>query len=139
MNSLTALLEQFSLPELTKVLRYTALSAVAVGVVALVVAALLQAVIFGWGVCLGLALGLANIRLVTLQTAHVSERKVPKPIRALASLTLARLAVTTAIIVALAAFVTSLGLGAVAGIAVFYGIFLVSLIVSILRHRSVTA
>ena len=139
MNSLTALLEQFSLPELTKVLRYTALSSAVIGIAALVTSAFLSAAVFGWGVCLGLGLGLGNIRLVTLQTAHVSERKVAKPIRSLASLTLVRLAVTTAIVVVLAALVTSLGLGAVAGIAVFYGIFLVSLIVTILRHRSVTA
>ncbi len=61
-----------------------------------------------------------------------------KPVRALASLTLARLAATTIIVIGLAVFVTSLGLGAVAGIAVFYFVFLVNLIGSILRHRGAT-
>ncbi|MHB1988603.1 MAG: hypothetical protein ACYCSF_11575 [Acidimicrobiales bacterium] len=138
MNSLAALLEQFSLPELTRVLRRTALWAVAFAVVGLVVSAFLSAAIFGWGLCIGLGLGLLNIRLVTVQTVKVSESKVTKPIRALASLTLARLAVTTAVVVGLAILVTSLGLGAVAGIAAFYGVFLVNLIVGVLRQRGAT-
>ena len=60
-----------------------------------------------------------------------------KPVRALASLTLLRLGVTTIIVIGLAVFVTSLGLGAVAGIAVFYFV-LVNLIGSILRQRGAT-
>lgn len=138
MNGLTALLEQFSLPELTRVLRRTVLSALGVGAVAFVVALLLSHAPFGFGVCIGLGLGLANIRLVTAQTAKVSESKMTKPVRALASLTLARLAATTIIVIGLAVFITSLGLGAVAGIAVFYFVFLVNLIGSILRQRGVT-
>lgn len=139
MNSLAALLEQFSLPELTRVLRRTALSALVLAVVGLVVAAFLSEVAFGWGLVIGLGLGLGNIRLVSLQTAKVNESKPSKPIRALASLTLARLAVTTVIVIGLAVAVTSLGLGAVAGIAVFYGLFLVNLIVGVLRQRGATA
>lgn len=139
MNSLTALLEQFSLPELTRVLRRTALVAVAAAVVALVLSGLLSAVAFGWGVVIGLGLGLLNIRLVTVQTAKVSRSKISKPLRALASLTLARLALTTMVVIGLAVAVTSLGLGAVAGIAVFYVIFLVNLVVGIFRQRGATA
>ncbi len=139
MNSLTALLEQFSLPELTRVLRRTALSALVAAGVGLVAAAALGAAVFGWGLVIGLGLGLANIRLVTLQTARVSKSKIARPLRALASLTLARLAATTVVVIALAVFVTALGLGAVAGIAVFYLLFLVNLIVSVVRQRGATA
>lgn len=139
MNSLAGILEQFSLPELTRVLRRTALCAVALAVIGFVVAALLSESTFGWGLCIGLGLGLLNIRLVTLQTVKVSESKVTKPLRALASLTLARLAVTTAVVVGLAIIVTSLGLGAVAGIALFYGTFLANLIIGVFRERGVTA
>jgi Ca2+/Na+ antiporter len=139
MNSLTALLEQFSLPDLTRVLRRTALSALVAAGVGLVVSAALGSAVFGWGLVIGLGLGLANIRLVTLQTARVSKSKIAKPIRALASLTLARLGATTIVVIALAVLVTALGLGAVAGIAIFYGVFLVNLIVSVVRHRGAEA
>lgn len=139
MNSLAALLEQFSLPELTRVLRRTVLSSIAVGVVGFLVAAFLSAVIFAWGLVIGFCLGLMNIRLVTAQTAKVSEKKMAKPIRALASLTLARLAITTVIVIGLAIASTALGLGSVAGIAVFYFMFLLNLIVGVVRQRGAAA
>lgn len=138
-NGLAALVGQFTLPELTRVVRRTVLAALVVAIVAFVVCVFVSQLAFGFGVCVGLALGLGNIRLVTLQTAKVSGSKLSKPIRALASLTLLRLAVTTAIVVLLATVVTSLGLGAVAGIAVFYFLFIVSLISGILRHKGATA
>ncbi len=139
MNSLAALLEQFSLPELTRVLRRTVLSSIAVGVVGFLVAAFLSAVIFAWGLVIGFCLGLMNIRLVTAQTAKVSEKKMAKPIRALASLTLARLAITTVIVIGLAIASTALGLGSVAGIAVFYFMFLLNLIIGVVRQRGAAA
>jgi len=137
-NGLAGLVEQFTLPELTRVLRRTVLAAVLVGIVALVVALLLSHAAFGFGCCIGLGLGLANIRLVTRQTARVSNSGTTKPVRALASLTLVRLGVTTAVVVVLAVVVTSLGLGAVAGIAVFYFLFLANLIGQVLKHRGAT-
>ncbi len=137
-NGLAALVGQFTLPELTRVVRRTVLAALVVAIAAFVVCVFVSQLAFGFGICVGLALGLGNIRLVTLQTAKVSSSKLSKPIRALASLTLLRLAVTTAIVVLLATVVTSLGLGAVAGIAVFYFLFIVSLISGILRHKGAT-
>lgn len=134
-NGLAGLVEQFTLPELTRVLRRTVLSALALGVIALVVTVLVSLAAFGFGLCIGLGLGLANIRLVTMQTAKVSSSKVARPIRALASLTLARLALTTVVVILLAVFITSLGLGAVGGIAVFYFLFLANLIGGVLKHR----
>lgn len=139
MSSFAALLEQFSVPELTRVMRRTALSSVAFGIVALVVAALVSAAVVGAGIAIGLGLGLANIRLVTVQTARVSETKPAKPVRALASYTILRLALTTAVVVVLAVISTNLGLGTVGGIAVFYLLFIVNLILGILRQRRVTA
>ncbi len=139
MNSLAALLEQFSLSELARVLRRTVLSSIALAAIGFVVAALLSAVIFAWGLVIGFVLGLLNIRLITAQTAKVGEKKMAKPIRALASLTLARLAITTVIVIGLAIASTALGLGVVAGIAVFYFMFLLNLIVGVLRHRGAAA
>lgn len=139
MSSFAALLEQFSVPELTRVMRRTALCAVALGVAALVVAVLVHHAAFGGGLALGLGLGLANIRLVTLQTAKVSESKPRRPIRALASFTLARLAVTTAIVVAIALVSTAIGIGAVGGIALFYLVFIANLLLGLLRPKKVAA
>lgn len=139
MNGLAALLEQFSLPELTRVLRRTVLSAIGVGIVAFVLAVVVSHTVFGFGLVIGLGLGLANIRLVTAQTAKVSQARLNKPIRALASLTLVRLGATTAVVIALAVLVTSLGLGAVTGIAVFYFVFLANLIGGVLKQRGAAA
>lgn len=137
-NGLAGLLEQFSLPELTRVLRRTVLASLVAGVIGFVAAVLLSQTNFGFGLVIGLGLGLGNIRLVTLQTARVQKAQLSKPIRALASMTLARLGITTVIVIALAVAVTSLGIGAVAGIALFYLLFLVSLISGVVRQRGVT-
>ncbi len=75
MNSLAPLLEQFTLPEISSVLRRTVLIALAVGVVAIVATLFLGAVLGGLGACIGLFLGLVNIRLVTTQTAKVTRTK----------------------------------------------------------------
>lgn len=139
MSSFAALLEHFSVPELTRVMRRTALCSVALGIVALVVAAVLHHAVFGAGVAVGLGLGLGNIRLVTVQTARVSESKPRRPIRALASYTLFRLALTTAIVVVLAVLDQALGIGAVGGIAVFYLLFIANLVTGILRPKKVAA
>jgi len=133
MNRLLEVFEQFSLPELNRLLKRTVFSAIGVGVVALVVAGLLGHLVFGFGVCLGLCLGLVNVRLITAQTAKVTASETSRPIRALASLTLFRLGVTTVVIVILAVVATQLGLGAVGGVALFYFTFLGNLIVPLLK------
>lgn len=139
MNSLAALLEQFSLPELTRVLRRTALSALVAAFAGFLAAAFLSEIAVAWGLVIGFGLGLLNIRLVTAQTTKVSEKKMAKPIRALASLTLLRLAITTLIVIGLAVASITLGLGVVAGIALFYVLFVVNLLIGILRHRGAAA
>ncbi len=133
MNRLAELFEQITLPEIHRLLRRTVFSAIGVAVVVLVVAGLLGHLIFGLGVCVGLVLGIVNVRLITQQTAKVSESKPARPIRALASLTLFRLGATTLVIVVLAVVTTQLGFGAVGGVAVFYFVFLANLIVPLLR------
>ncbi|MGH9291759.1 MAG: hypothetical protein ACRDZ6_03140 [Acidimicrobiales bacterium] len=138
-NGLAGLVEQFTLPELRRVLRHTALSGLGLGVICLVLSVVFSEAVLGVGICIGLGLGLGNIRLVMLQTAKVSERKLAKPIRALASLTLVRLGATTVIVILLTVFVTPLGIGAVAGIALFYLVFVVILVSGVLRHRGAAA
>jgi hypothetical protein len=133
MNRLAEFFEQITLPEINRLLRRTVFSAIGFGVVALVVAGVLGHLVLGLGVCLGLVLGIVNVRLITQQTAKVSESQTTRPMRALASLTLVRLGATTAVIVVLLVISAQLGLGGVGGVALFYFVFLANLVIPLLR------
>jgi hypothetical protein len=133
MNRLPEILEQFTLPEISTLLRRVALSALGAGIVVLGVASLLGYFFFGLGVFIGLGLGLINMRMITSQTAKVTERQPANPIRALASLTLLRLAIVTAVIIVLAIVAHPLGFGAAGGAAFFYLVFVANVVVSLLR------
>lgn len=124
MNRITDLFENFSLLEITLIMRRTALIAAGLGVVALVATGLLGWVLMGAGFFVGLVLGLLNIRLVTLSVARAGSTKGGKVRRIIASNTMLRLAVTTGIIFALVYTVHDVGLGALLGVAVFYFVFL---------------
>jgi|HubBroStandDraft_1064217.scaffolds.fasta_scaffold110863_3 hypothetical protein len=138
MNRLTDLFEQFSLPEISDILRRTAFIGAGLAIAAVVVTALVGHFLIGVGVALGLVLGIANIRLVTLSVARASERDGSKVKKILASNTLLRLGVTTAVILGLVYLVRDLGLGALAGVALFYFIFL-SGVMRALFQQGVTA
>lgn len=124
MNRLTDMFEQFSLLEITLILRRTALIGIAMVAVALVVSGFLGHILIGVGSILGYALGLGNIRLVTAAVAKAGSSGKPKLSRVIASNTMLRLTVTTVIVLVLAFTVRDLGLGALGGLAVFYGVFL---------------
>ncbi|MDA8292298.1 MAG: ATP synthase subunit I [Actinomycetota bacterium] len=134
MDRLAALFEQLPLPEITRLLRRTVLAGIGVGVVALGLSALLGHALVGLGACVGLALGLVNIRLVTASVARVNERAVANPKRVLASQTLARLGITTVVVIGLLLASIQVGFGAAGGIAVFYFLLIASLVRSILKQ-----
>jgi hypothetical protein len=133
MNRLAELFQQITLPEISRLLRRTVFSAIGFGVVALGVAGVLGHLVFGIGVCVGLVLGIVNVRLITQQTAKVSESQTTRPMRALASLTLFRLGATTLVIVVLVLLAVQLGFGAVGGVALFYFVFLANLVIPLLH------
>ncbi|HLI43793.1 MAG TPA: ATP synthase subunit I [Acidimicrobiales bacterium] len=135
MNSLGPLLEQFSLPEISSVLKRTVFTALGLGVVAVVATLFVSQPLFGLGVCIGLGLGLLNIRMVTNQTARVTQLQPAKPVRALASMTLARLGITTVCVIVL--FIASrwLGFGTAAGLCLFYLLFVGNIIAMMVRHK----
>jgi hypothetical protein len=135
MNSLGPLLEQFSLPEISSVLKRTVFTALGFGVVAVVATLFVSQPLFGLGVCIGLGLGLLNIRMVTNQTARVTQLQPAKPVRALASMTLARLGITTVCVIVL--FIASrwLGFGTAAGLCLFYLLFVGNIIAMMVRHK----
>lgn len=133
MDRLAALFEQLSLPEMGRVVRHVALSALAVGVIVLAVGVFTSHVLFGLGACIGLALGLVNLRLVSSSVAKVSATGTPHPKRVLATRSLGRLFVCTAIVIGLAFASLSLGFGTAGGLAMFYFILAALLIRSLLR------
>lgn len=137
MNRLTDLFEQFSLLEIRLILRRTALIGAALGIAAVVASALLGHVLVGIGALIGLVLGLANIRLVTLSVAKAGERPENSKIRRIiASNTMLRLGATTVIIFALVFTVRDLGLGTLAGIAVFYFVFLANVMRALFQQAA---
>ena len=136
MDRFAQLFEQLPLTEIDRLLRRTVFGAIGVGVVALVVAALVHHVLVGLGACLGLAIGLVNIRLVTKSVAKVNADRPAKPTRVLASRTLSRLTLTTAVIVAFMFVSIYLGLGTAGGVALFYFVLLANLVRSLLRSST---
>ncbi len=136
MNGLTALIEQFTLPELARVLRRSVLVSLALATIAFVVALFVSSPLASLGICLGLGLGILNIRLVTAQTAKVATTSPARPVRALASMTIVRLGVMTAVVIGLAIVSVPLGMGTILGVMIFYLAFIGNLIGVALRHKA---
>lgn len=134
MDRLATLFEQLPLPEVARLLRRSAISALLLGVVGLVVAVLLDHPLAGLGLCLGLGLGLGNIRLVTATVARVNSAHPEHPKRVLASRSLVRLSLTTIIVVGLLFASVQLGLCAAGGTALFYFLLVANLVRSILQQ-----
>jgi len=134
MDWMTSVFEQLPLPEVAHIVRRTVWAGIAVGAIALGVSALLGHVLVGAGGCFGLALGLANIRLVSRSAARLSAESQSHRTRALASNTLLRLGATTVIVVGLAFASIELGFGAACGIAVYYFVYIASLLRSLLQQ-----
>lgn len=111
--------EHFSLPDVTRVGRRTALAALAVAVVALGVALLLNYPLVGLGACIGLGLGIANYRMITASVVKVGKRADVNKRRPLALNTLTRLGIISVITLGLLFVNFGLGFGVLAGLAVF--------------------
>jgi hypothetical protein len=138
MNRITDLFEQFSILEISLILRRTALIGAGIAVAAIVAAGLLDHLLIGVGAVIGLVLGLGNIRLVTMSVAKAGASGSSKVRRIIASNTVLRLGVTTAVIFALVFAVRDLGLGALGGVALFYFVFLAN-VMRALFQQGVTA
>jgi hypothetical protein len=137
MDRISQLFEQLPLSEMTRVVRRTVLGGLVIGAIALGISLALSHPLIGLGVCIGLALGLANIRLVARSVAKVNASQHAHPKRALASSTLARLGVTTVIVLGLAFASVTLGIATAGGIALFYFLLLASLVRALLRPTGV--
>ena len=139
MDRLAALFEHLPLPEVSRLLRRTAISALGVGIVAIVVAVVLSHPFMGLGACIGLALGLGNIRLITRSVARVSASGTEHPRRALAAKTLYRLGLTTLIVIGLLFASVQLGFGTAGGLALFYLLLIANLVRVLLQQGPIGA
>jgi len=138
MERLAALLEQLDLPEISRMLRRTVFAALGVGIVAVVVLAIVGYPLAGLGACLGLGLGLVNIRLVMSTASRLNASGLAKIKRPMAMNTLMRLGLTTVVAVILVVVNLPLGMGMLGGVAVFYFLFVISLVATLLRQGAVT-
>lgn len=127
------LLSAFSIPQISRVARRTALVAVAVGVVALIVLAVVGYGFAGVGVCIGLALALGNFRLTAASAVKAVNAQRASNRRPLALNTLARLGAVTVVAVGLLFLKEQLGFGVLIGLAIFQFVLLANMTVSLLK------
>ena len=114
---------------LAKVLRRTVVSALIVGVGAIIIALLLSQPWAALGIVIGLGLAVLNLRFLDagvakVQTKGETDRKVLR--RAMGTKTLARLGVITVIAIGLLLLKAPLGIGSVIGLVIFQMLFVFS-------------
>jgi hypothetical protein len=109
----------FALPDLARVSRRTMLSALVIGVVGLVACLALNAPLVGLGLCVGLGLGILNFRLIQRSVIKVGLRDDENHRRPLATNTVIRLGIISVIALGLLFLSFDLGLGVMAGLALF--------------------
>lgn len=126
------LFSQVSLPDLTRISKRAVFGSLAVGIVGLVLCVVLGAAMVGLGLCIGIALGVANFRMVQGSVARAGNRPGPKR-RPLALNTVSRLAVITAIALGLLFVSFDLGFGLMAGLALFQFLLLFAVIRSLIK------
>jgi hypothetical protein len=127
------LISAFSIPQISRVARRTALTAVAIGGVALIVLAVIGYGFAGIGVCIGLALALGNFRMTAASAVKAANAQRASNRRPLALNTLARLGVVTVIAVGLLLLKEQLGFGVLLGLAIFQFVLLANTTVSLLK------
>ena len=123
----------FSLPQISAVARRTALAALVVGVGALAILVLLGYPLVGLGVCLGMAMALANFRLIAASTVKASASENADKRRPLVMNTLGRLGVISIVALGLTLLQRQLGFGTLIGLAVFQFTLLANVVVAMLR------
>jgi hypothetical protein len=111
---------------LVKVLRRTIVSALVVGVAAVIIAMLLSAPWFALGLVIGLAMAIVNLRFLDagvakVQTGGETSNKVLR--RAMGTKSVTRLGIITLIAIGLLLINGPLGIGAVAGLVIFQILF----------------
>jgi hypothetical protein len=125
--------ERFQLPDVAAVARRTMVSALVVGVVGLVVLLLFNETWGALGLCIGIALGIGNFRLIVRSVLKVGRRTEGNKRRPLAMNTLGRLMAMTVVALVLAWVKPPLGLGMIGGLALFQFLLLANVTRSMLK------
>ncbi len=125
--------ERFQLPDVAAVARRTMVSALVVGVLGLVVLLLFSQTWAALGLCIGIALGIGNFRLIVRSVVKVGRRAEGNKRRPLAMNTLGRLMTMTVVALVLAWVKPALGLGIIGGLAVFQFLLLANVTRSMLK------
>lgn len=130
--AMATLLAALSAPQLARLARGAALTALAIGVLGLVLSSLLSHALFGVGLCVGLTVALANFRVVAHPVAKAAAegRQLQRPP---AAHTLLRLGVISVVVLLLAWLVGAVGLGAIVGLAVFQFTLLAGVMLTLAR------
>jgi hypothetical protein len=123
----------FALPDLARVSRRTALSALSFGVVGLIACLALGAPLTGLGLCIGIGLGIINFRLIQRSVVKVSAREDENHKRPLAANTVFRLGVFTICALGLLFLSFDLGLGVMVGLAAFQFFLLLNVSMSMFK------
>lgn len=129
--------DRFSLPDLARVSRRTMLAALVAGVVGLVALTFLGQPWAGVGLCVGLALGISNFRLVQRSVARVGDRMPTNRRRPLAVNTMGRMGAITVVALGLLFVLPPFGFGLLGGLALFQFLLLGNVTRSMLSARSV--
>ncbi len=125
--------ERLQLPDVAAVARRTMLGALAVGVLGLVVLLLFSQTWAALGLCVGIALGIGNFRLIVRSVLKVGRRADANKRRPLAMNTLGRLMTMTVVALVLAWVKPPLGLGIIGGLALFQFLLLANVTRSMLK------
>jgi len=118
--------EAFALPDLVRVSRHTVVSALIAGVVGMAAAVLLGAPLVALGLGIGIGMGILNFRLIVKSVAKVGARQGNHR-RPLAASTVRRLAVITVVALGLCFLSFPLGVGVMAGLALFQFLLLATM------------
>ncbi len=125
--------EQSNLPDVAAVARRTMVGALVVGVVGLAMLLFFNQPWAALGLCIGLAMGMGNFRLIVRSVVKVGKRSQSNKRRPLAINTLGRLMAMTVIALVVVWFVTPLGFGMVGGMALFQFILLANVTRSMIK------
>ncbi|MGH9082271.1 MAG: ATP synthase subunit I [Acidimicrobiales bacterium] len=125
--------DRFSLPDLVRMTRRTMLGALVAGAVGLVACLLFSQPWAGLGLCVGVALGISNFRMVQRSVVKVGRRMSVNRRRPLAMSTMGRMALVTVVALALVLVLPPLGFGLLGGMALFQFVLLGNVTRSMLR------
>ncbi len=121
--------------ELVRIHKMTMRIAAGLAIAALAVLAPLGQALYGIGVCLGLAVGVWNLRGLEGSLERIGPENYKAGRNRFAMGRMGRLGVVTGLAIVLLVAVRSVGLGMVLGVGAFYGVMVLNMIVSLARAR----